>query len=300
MASAKTTKKEKVPHQKYLTPLNIEPKKIGDYEIQQIIEPPNTKMMLNSGRTKLFGKQEGMFSISFPIKTKWHKLLHNNDTLMSDIPIEHRQMLECLRPIKSGKVLIGGLGVGLALNILQRRRAIKEIVVVEISHEVISLVSSSVKTPKHKLTLSIVNKNLLEFLKETEESFDWAFYDIWSSDGEGTFFNTVCPLFNLSKGKVKNPPINWNEDVMRGQLLWSLRSKLMFLKLDNGIPNPLLWKYLPEDGPGAIYHNWSVPFFQWWKEKGSKLPEDAMLSQANFYSQIYGVWKWQELWNEFK
>lgn len=146
---------------------------------------------------------------------------------------------------------------------------------------------------------------MFDYLKNYEgPPFDYAFYDIWSSDGEGTFHSTVCPLYKLSKGKVKHAPVNWNEDVMRGQLLMGLSNRLAFMQPDavekfgdiysgqKGLPP--LWE---SDGTDKPWHNWSVPYWAWWKE--AEPNEELAINMARVYTSEYGKWGWEIGWKAY-
>ncbi len=281
----------------YLTPLDIPTQTIGDYEIRQTTQTAGHEFNLNNVRTSFFGQKGG--KVSWDHETKWHTLLRSGVRLMSDIPMEQKQHNEALRGFK-GRVLVGGLGIGYALAVLFKKPSVKEVVCIEIAQEVIDMVKPHVNVPKGK-TLTVIQSDLLQWVKDYEGSkFDHAFYDIWSSDGEGTFFDTVCPLYDLSQGKVKRPPINWNEDVMRGQLLWSLTSRLNLLTspifadaLAKHVERlPPLWEH---DGTERPWHNWSVPFYKWWHDNNPD--EETTEAMVKLYAAIYGRWNWRDLWD---
>ena len=279
----------------YLSPLHIPEGKAGDWEIVKKVEPAGKKFHTSNTRTEIMGGQK-VITVSWPHPTTWHYLKENGAVWMSDLPIEHAQMKAALKDMK-GHVLVGGLGLGLAVSLLAKQKGIKAITVVEKSQEVIQLVSGHIPV---KYPFTVIHQDLFYFLKQYQgPMFDGAFYDIWASDGEGTFFETVCPLYELSLGKVRSMPTNWNEDVMRGQLFHSIQSRLMFLQPEA----QKLWaKELaktrdPWELQGNIWHDWIVPFFQWWKEKQ---PKEPFLSHAaHFYANIYGKWIWKELWEMY-
>jgi len=219
----------------WLSPLNIPEGEIGDYAIKHLLIPAGQKVMLNNFRNQLYGRQKGPHSLIYDVETRWHKLIGPTGTWMTDLPVEQRQMEECLKGV-NGRVLVGGLGLGLAASILAKKRTIKEVLVVELSQEVMELVWPHTNKGRwdkrrNRWTSECIVKDLLAFLLEfDEEPFDYAFYDIWQSDSETTFFDVVLPLLQLSKNKVKHPPICWNETVMRGQLFSSIQTRLLFLK----------------------------------------------------------------------
>lgn len=281
----------------YLSPLNIPNGKKGEWEVKQVIDPPNKEYSTANFRCSMFGGQKAV-KVSWPHETKRHYLKQNGSTWMSDIPCEYAQMLDCIKVIR-GHVLIGGLGLGLVATLLGQKKQVKSITIVEMEQDVIDLVQPHLVLGKPS---TFIHEDLFNFLKTTKQIFDHAFYDIWCSDGEGTFFNTVCPLYELSKTVVKNIPVSWNEDVMRGQLFGSLTSRILFV--DPKVREHLgtdtrgmkeLWE---EDSTQEPWHNWSVPFFKFWKEVQ---PKEQLLNKAKqFYASWYGRPGWQTMWNLFQ
>lgn len=278
------------------SPLNIPPGKIGNFEVKVEKMPPGTPMLMNNFRNAFIGRQEAPRHVAFKEATAWHKLQENGATWMSDYPIEQRQHDEVLKHLR-GSVLVGGLGLGYAVTYLAARKQVGKITVVELNQEVIDLVFPYLET---KGKVEAVRADLLEFLKQQQGKkrrvWTQAFYDIWASDGEGTFFNTVVPLHQLSKTCVKKRPICWNENVMRGQLQMSLQNKLMYLQHPEILPPgrdnlPPLWEY---DGTEAPWHNWQVPFWQWFKEAS---PNPQLTQYAmEYYASSYGLAGWENLW----
>lgn len=275
---------------KFMTPLNIPANKIGKFEIVRTIEPPGKTFTTANPRHVIYGGQKSK-TIKFHTETLWHRLLENGGVWMSDIPSEHAQMLACVKGMR-GKVLVGGLGLGLAATILAKRKSVTKVVVVELSKAVIDLVAPYLGSNK----IEVVHADLFKYLTKLKTEFDYAFYDIWKSDGEGTFMEVVCPLYTLSQGVIRREPINWNEDVMRGQLAQSIYHRLSFQTPEaRKMFAKELAHFLPpwEEGDN-IWHNWMVPFFQWWKETN---PETELLRKAvNFYASFYGRWNWEEIW----
>lgn len=289
-----TTKAKPRASRRWLSPLNIPSGKSGNAEVRQTVKPPGEKVMLGNLRTAMFG--QGVYEDpSWPFPTTWHELLIDGGRMMSDWPIEQRQHDRELKGFR-GRVLVGGLGLGYAATRLLARRSVTSVTVIEINPGVVELVRPHLTDPDGKLT--VIEADLFEWLKWHDgELFDRAFYDVWSSDGEGTFFMEVMPLYELSRGKVRRPPVNWNEGVMRGQLFSSLRNRLLFLQPGamEHLGRPIGWRDPWEpDGTDRPWHNWSVPFFRWWKE--AEPSDDAAEHAARIYAGCYGAWSWEEQW----
>jgi len=183
---------------------------------------------------------------------------------MTDLPIEQWQARQVV-PALHGHVLVGGLGLGMVLQLLRRRRSVREITVIEYSSDCLRLVA-----PHHdfaKTRVTFVQADLADFLAAPPTTrFDTAFFDTWASDGEGTFWDTVLPLRMAARNHVRSGIFAWNEDIMRGQLVNGLRTRLAFDTtgddmriIRDGEPMDVrLTEYT-----GSKYHDWAVPFFQW-------------------------------------
>ncbi len=276
------------------TPLSIPEAKSGNYAIVHDTSPPNTIFFTANMRCQMFGGQKTK-KVSWDHETVWHRLQGPSGTWMTDVPCEQAQMTDCIKKFK-GKILVGGLGLGLVATLLAQKKPVSHITIIEKSPEVISLVASHIKHPK----ITVVNDDLFDYLKTTNKVFTHSFYDIWQSDGEGTFFNVVCPLYSLSKTKVKHPPVNWQESVMRGQLKMSLVSTMMLQNhpdIDTHYPNRTPLHELSTNEHEMTFHDWSVPLFKWVKEKN---PNPQQLEEGmQLYAGMYGSWGFERYWEMY-
>ncbi len=281
------------------SPLRIPPGKRGEYEIVQEVIPPGEGVLLNTSRNQLLGGQRGANYVTFNEPTTWHRLTYGGGTWMTDYPVEQRQHDGLLKGFK-GRVLVGGLGLGYAVAALARKKAVKHIDVVEISPEVIDLVWPHAR---HAGKANVINADLLEFLNGGLSQWDYAFYDIWQRDSEQTFFDIVVPLHQRSAGKVRRPPVCWQEGVMRGQLAWSLQSRL--INFSHPLMAPDLeklaapyWEPWPQDEFYKKFHDWSVPFFRWWREvkDDEGMSQEKVQRAIQFYAGLYGLAGWERRW----
>jgi len=244
------------------------------WEVVHVEHPAGYCLPLANARTIFMGNPE-RGSIEFAKPTRWHMLHENGQRWMSDYPIEQAQHDRQLTGFRSGSVLVGGLGLGYAATVLTLRPKVKRVVVVELAAPVVSLVEAATRTNIARLggdpsKLEIVNADLFAYLKDRQAhrlrsgargfsggpEFTRAFYDIWTSDGEGTFFDTVLPLKAQSLGVVKHEPVCWNEGVMRGQLGWSLTGRIQNFPDGPGQASVAeMAEMCPEDEPGAKWWN---------------------------------------------
>lgn len=279
-------------NKRWLTPLDIPEGENGEYYIQHEVKESGEKIMLANFRNAIFGqKVPKHFNISFPHPTKWHKLVGPEGVWMTDLPIEHRQMKDCIKGFRR-RILVGGLGLGLVAELLRKRANVDKVIIVEKQKEVIELVQPNLPMGNK---IEIIHDDLFHFLEEYKgRSFSHAFYDIWQSDGEGTFFYKVLPLRNLSKGKIKAPPVCWNEEIMRGQLINGLTTLTRLFASDNKEHEKYkrtlengkeinLWEY---DNTQEPWWNWKVPFWQWYRDESPS--QDALNNCIPLYCKCYG------------
>lgn len=265
--------------------LSIPEGKSGDWEIAHTHYPAGKKMTTGSMRTAYYGQKST--EIIFEQPTRWHKLLENGGTWMSDLPVEQRQADELIVGAY-GRVLVGGLGLGYHTTALLKKPAVKEVVVVEISQDVINLVwQPTLDNLRTKKKVEIVNADLFDYLKlfPIEKQFNWGVYDIWQSDGETTFHTTVVPLRKLSRGKVMHVRC-WNEDIMRGQLAAAIETRLLGFQIAPSM-TPTVDQLATPGDPDDYWRNWSVPFWQWYRDKG---PHDQKVvrDMISTYVMLYG------------
>lgn len=292
-------KARKITPEDYLKQVAIPAGKSGEYAVEHFKRPAGEPLDTSNLRTSLVGGQKND-PVVYGHETTWHRLVYGGGTWMTDLPIEQQQHRHCLKPLK-GNILIGGLGLGLAANWLAQKPAVKSITVVEKSKEVVRLVANHIRDPRN--IVKVVQQDLFKYLEENagKKKFDWAFYDIWQSDSESTFFNTVCPLRKLSEPFVKDTHvICWNEDVMRGQLYMGLQSRYSMTKLaetakaDARLPKLPTLEDLVHPEAGDIWLQWSAPFF---RAVESGAVSDANLSlMSSLYAKQYGRPGFEGFW----
>jgi hypothetical protein len=280
---------------KYLDQVSIPAGKRGKHVVEHFTHPAGAVMHTGNIRTAIIGGQPNE-PVVYDHATTWHRLKYDGGEWMTDLPIEQQQHRSCLAPIR-GHVLVGGLGLGLAANWLAQRDSVESVTVVEISKDVVSLVEKHLRDPRG--IVRVVRANLLTYLKAEagNQCFDWAFYDIWQSDGEATFFKTVCPLRKLSVPFLDDSRVVcWNEDVMRGQLAFGLHGRYA-ASLGGWKGSPTLADYAHPKSNRSIWAMWSRDFF--------RAVERGAVTQKNFqdmaavYAGTYGRPGFARTWKEY-
>ena len=98
-------------------------------------------------------------------------------TIMSDTTAETRDLLPLARDAK-GEVLIAGLGLGVAVDLVMQDKDVKHVIVIEISEEIIALVGDHFKN-KYGDRLTIINADILEWKAPKDIHYDYCWFDIW-------------------------------------------------------------------------------------------------------------------------
>lgn len=251
--------------------------RVGNIRIRVEEKPAGHTATTATIRTAIMGGQP-MVKVRFDFETSWHVLEETEDgqawgIWMTDSPAEQMQAWALLKGM-SGRVLVGGLGLGLAIRILQTRCPdVNEIVVVEKNADVINLM---LRQAPWLDTVEIINADLKQYLKMSGAGpFDWAYIDIWAPDSLMEFMETTAPIRRdlLKKGWVKTRDRIrcWNEDVMRGQMISQLASSASIAL--HGTPEML--KSVPSLDEMAKmdddkWWGWSAPFFRMLKRKRTK------------------------------
>lgn len=208
----------------YLSPLIIPKGCSGLYEIDVRLHPEGKPITVLSVRTALFTGQRPI-SVTYDVPIMITRLLENGHVWMTDVPEEqvtcHKELSQC-----SGKVLVGGLGLGYFTQKLRKKEDVTKVVTVEISRNVKNLVWQHLKLDGR---FTIVITDIHNYLKKTADKFDWVYLDIWRPTGETAWIDTVLPLKRLVQQTVCKDMgriLSWQEPVMLGQFRTNLLTKV--------------------------------------------------------------------------
>jgi len=260
------------------------------WEIRHMVNPAGKPMRVASFRTAMYGGHDTK-EVVWDHDTIWHELLENGGRWTSDLPIEQFQQWNAIKGFK-GKVLVGGLGLGVVVQMLMKKRGVKQVDVVEKSKTVIDLVGPYVGDRKRTW---FIEEDLFEFLRaqtRKDDFYDCGFFDIWSDDSEGTFYNVVLPLRQLAKHRV-GKLYCWNEDIMRGQIHQGLTTRLMTAMsplTEEVPPEKRGWNSFEElatEIPDHTWHNRLVPFY---KTIAEHKPSPASPKQWRLVMQAASLW----------
>jgi len=115
-----------------------------------------------------------------PIKSgEYTRLVHNDSVVMSDTPAEVYDLID-LEYNAKGRVLISGLGLGIAAEIVLQIPLVTEVIVVEIDNDVVKLVGLHL-CAKYEKSLVIVNDDIFKWKPMKGVRYGAVWHDIWGS-----------------------------------------------------------------------------------------------------------------------
>jgi hypothetical protein len=194
--------------------------KSGNFEVKHEVAKKGEKLTVVSMRNAIFmGLKPSVAVLNNDVTI--HRLIEHDGehggTWMTTMPQELEQVNRQLRRAH-GSVLVGGLGLGLAVAVLHRNTSVNKITVIESSADVCALVEPYLPDGK----AAVMHDDLYKWLKRVKKAgitYDFAFYDIWAPTGQTIYTEHVLPLRRASIGVVPQSQIEcWNEDEIIGQI----------------------------------------------------------------------------------
>ena len=194
----------------------IPAQKVGEYEIMHWVFGAGAELLLSSDEDALFtGWPVAKYVCPGP--TVIHELKGPEGTWMSDIPCEVVQMHEDFAKYARGRVLIGGLGLGMVARMARANPRVTSVTVVDLSPEVIQMVGPY--TPG----VEFVRQDIFEFIRGIGRGeFEYAFFDTWQRPDERAWREDVVPLRRAVGNKIKEV-FCWREMLMVNQVCGPLR-----------------------------------------------------------------------------
>jgi spermidine synthase len=122
-----------------------------------------------------FSRIRAMFRPLEAIEAGTYKRLMRGDTVvMSNTPMELDTNSAIIRSAR-GRVLINGLGLGLVLSAILKKKEVEHVTIIEKSADVIKLVAPSFA----KERVTIIQADALEYRPAKGARFDRVWHDIW-------------------------------------------------------------------------------------------------------------------------
>ena len=211
----------------YPSPISLPERTVGRFSIKHRVmtgELPvvGTRQAFNRGIRPCVAVTEKPLTI--------HEL-HEDDhgVWMTDQPEELNQIYEMLHDVKpKGRVLVGGLGLGILTRLIIFRPGVTHVTTVELNQDVIELAAPKENRSRETSFLrhSTVCSDIFAFLAgpQHEIPFDHYLLDTWGGTNESTWWGTVLPLRRAIRQRWgSKPKIHcWAEDIMWGQVERSL------------------------------------------------------------------------------
>jgi hypothetical protein len=149
--------------------------KAGPWRIDTVEIPDSFETTMANMRMARDGNAYAMY------KPGWYKRLSHaaRGTVMSNTPMEINTNYEAYAAA-TGRVLVGGLGMGMLLEGLLHKPDVSFIRVLEIDEHVIRLVAPHFSGQR----VEIVRGNVMDYKPTGSESYDYAWFDIWDSIDE--------------------------------------------------------------------------------------------------------------------
>jgi hypothetical protein len=281
-------------------PYNLPEGKVGKFSIRHRIEPAGSEMVIVSMRTAIMTDVKPVKTvISEPVRI--HELVENGKGLwMSSKMCDIWQHQEALKNMH-GRVLVGGLGIGLAVSILEKNPRVTEIVCVEKNPQVIDLVFPHLSSKKTLIRFF----DLFQYLnlprlprQKNADGFDFAFYDIWCSTGQTQIKEFTLPLRQLSRGIIPQKNIVcWQEDEMIGQVI------LPFNISDESLVSmmSMVFSLSCDRFKAHAKHSIASPVWQWFRSQTTKPTAKQLRKMANrFVAALKNADHYEKDWKQWE
>lgn len=177
-----------------ITPLRLKERVVGKHSIKVSTIKAGEPVQIVSIRNAIYAGLRPLRA-KFDVDLRVHQLVANGDCVWtSDHPQElYTQGIEFKELY--GRVLVGGLGIGMAATLIANRPGVEKVICVEIEKEIIELMKGQL--PKTRAKIEVVKADLFEYLTDERNHFDSAYFDIWAPTGESAWMNYVVPLKRL-------------------------------------------------------------------------------------------------------
>lgn len=203
----------------YESPIDLPEKRFGTMQIKhRIINGKEPVISMRQAWSR------GVLPVTALVQNlRVHQLVEGKDKLwMTDRPEELNQIYESLfafRPF--GRVLVGGLGLGILAKLVARVPAVQEVVAVEINEDVISLCYDA------RGGYSVLRADVKDYLREHKKPFDCYMLDTWQGTNELAWWMYVFPLRRIIRNRFGMVPRLqcWAEDIMWGQIRGALMQR---------------------------------------------------------------------------
>jgi hypothetical protein len=135
-----------------------------------------------------------------------------DDVIMSDSEFDKHTNSNILR-IAHGNILIAGLGIGMILIPLLKKKDVQTITVIEKEQDVINLVYKHIKKYDKKNKLEVIHDDIFSIELSKERKFDVMYFDIWNNVCGDNYSQMKTLKKKFSKNRAKHCTIvSWEEE----------------------------------------------------------------------------------------
>lgn len=206
------------------SPLNLPEAERGAWAIKHSTLPTGETVQVVSPRQSIMtGRPPVAAILAEPLRI--HSLTENGTSSgvwMTDNPAELVAMHEFAQEA-SGRVLVGGLGLGIVVRYLAQNPRVRDITVVEREQDVIDLIRPQLLADV-RVPVAVVHGSIFRFLGRLPSwPYDSTFLDTWTGTGVTTWQTDVVPLRRLIGQRFGARRVTcWSEREMQGQVRLSL------------------------------------------------------------------------------
>lgn len=216
------------------SPMSFPRQKAGVFEI--VTETSEYFQITSSSHAQLLGVEAVSLNFGQPID--FHVLTGNGCGIMaSDKPDEIYIQYIAFNKMH-GRVLVGGLGLGMAANMIAAMPAVTSVTVIEKEADIIRLVEGNLD-PK----VVVVQADVFTYIEGIKsDQFDSAYYDTWYSTARREWGVSVVPLYRASRRLGIGTLGAWGEHEMVSQLASALYMQAM-IEESSWTPRPF-WVFI--------------------------------------------------------
>jgi hypothetical protein len=195
-------------------PMSFPRNKSGPFEI--VTQTSDHFQITSMTHAQLLGVES--ISLNFGESVDFHVLTGDGCGIMaSDKPDEIYIQYIAFHTMH-GRVLVGGLGLGMAANMIAAMPNVDSVTVIEKEPEIIRLVEGTLD-PK----VSVIQADVFEYASAlTAGQYDSAYYDTWYSTARREWGVSVVPLYRASRRAGIETLGSWGEHEMIAQLASAL------------------------------------------------------------------------------
>jgi hypothetical protein len=200
-------------------PMSFPRQKAGVFEI--VTETSEHFQITSSSHAQLLGVEAVSLNFGRPID--FHILTGDRGGIMaSDKPDEIYIQYIAFHKM-NGRVLVGGLGLGMAANMIAAKPDVTSVTVIEREPDIIRLVNGNLD-PK----VTVVQADVFQYVDQvTPDQYDSAYYDTWYSTARREWGVSVVPLYRASRRLGIDILGAWGEHEMVAQLASALYMQAM-------------------------------------------------------------------------